>query len=154
MTEQLRIRLLSGQLEATLPRDLVGAQVELRVGGRAFGTGAVSEYEEGARVRFPLPSSALNDGVSLVDLFRIPEGTHLGRYTLYGGDAMPDDIVAEVAMLWAELQALKKAFLTDAADPKLRAADRGLLVAEAVQKVEKMLAGSRSGRDEPSGGDV
>ena len=61
---------------------------------------------------------------------------------MLAGAAVPEDVLTELALLRAELEALKCAFLREGADPKLRAADRGLIVAEAVETTLAELEGS------------
>ncbi|MEM9341836.1 MAG: hypothetical protein AAGA87_02205 [Pseudomonadota bacterium] len=61
-------------------------------------------------VHLTLPARLLSDGVQTV-LFRDDEsGDTVGSFTLVAGDALDDDIRAEMALLRAELDMLKKAF--------------------------------------------
>lgn len=58
-----------------------------------------------------LPPSVLSDGVhSLVVTPRDDPATVLDRLTLIAGNAVPHDLLAEMALLRAELDMLKRAF--------------------------------------------
>lgn len=139
MAESLKteIKLIKGRLTARIPSLLISpaAEIELRLGGAPVATAHVSERTtEFAEVSFALPEAAQSDGVALLDFHMLPEGTHLARYTLFCGDRLPDDPIAALALLQAEVQTLKRAFMTDAAVPKLTLTERPLLIAEAVEQ--------------------
>lgn len=59
-------------------------------------------------VRVPIPAWALNEGVQTFVL-RLGEVT-LGQFTLVAGQPLDEDIRAEVSLLRAELDLLKRAF--------------------------------------------
>ena len=69
------------------------------------------EGQPGAwRVRVPIPVEVLHDGVQTFVLRNTVDETRLGHFTLIAGVAMEDDIRAEIDLLRAELDMLKRAF--------------------------------------------
>lgn len=79
--------------------DLPGASV-VSIDGRA------GEYA----VRVPIPAEVLSEGVQTFLLRNAATGDKLGHFTVITGVAMEDDIRAEVDLLRAELDMLKRAF--------------------------------------------
>lgn len=63
-----------------------------------------------SQVRIDLPPSVLSDGVQVVSLMSTSTGAVLDRLTVLAGDALDEDIRAEVALLREELEMLKRAF--------------------------------------------
>lgn len=61
-------------------------------------------------VRVPIPASALCDGVQTFLIRDARTGDTLDRFTLITGSPAEDDLRAEVELLRAELDMLKKAF--------------------------------------------
>ncbi len=61
-------------------------------------------------VRVPIPAEMLSDGVQSFVIRDQASGEKLGHFTLITGVAMEDDIQAEVDLLRAELDMLKRAF--------------------------------------------
>jgi hypothetical protein len=61
-------------------------------------------------VRVPLPLAAVADGVQTVLIADAATGDRLAEITLIAGDALDADIRAEVNLLRAELDMLKRAF--------------------------------------------
>ena len=82
-------------LEQALPGVTVAA-VEGRLGNWA--------------VRVPVPASVLSDGVQTFLIRNKPTGETLAHFTIITGVAMEDDMRAEVDLLRAELDMLKRAF--------------------------------------------
>ena len=58
----------------------------------------------------PVPRAAIGDGVQTFLIQEAPDGAVLGTFTLLAGEVLDDDIRAEVALLRAELDMLKRAF--------------------------------------------
>lgn len=58
----------------------------------------------------PVPARAIADGVQTFLIFDGADDTPLGDFTLLAGEAMADDLRAEVELLRAELDMLKRAF--------------------------------------------
>lgn len=62
------------------------------------------------RLSLPIPAEILSDGVQTFLLRDTGTGEILGRFTIVTGVPLEDDIRAEVDLLRAELDLLKKAF--------------------------------------------
>ena len=58
----------------------------------------------------PVPTHAVADGVQTFVIIDGSDDTKLGDFTLIAGEAMADDLHAEVDLLRAELDMLKRAF--------------------------------------------
>lgn len=61
-------------------------------------------------VRFRLPTERLSDGVQTFVIEDASTGEALAHETIFAGEMLDDDIRAEVALLRAELDLLKRAF--------------------------------------------
>jgi hypothetical protein len=61
-------------------------------------------------IRVPIPAEVLNDGVQTFLIRSKPTGETLAHFTIITGVAMEDDMRAEVDLLRAELDMLKRAF--------------------------------------------
>ncbi|TNF64446.1 MAG: hypothetical protein EP307_02765 [Rhodobacteraceae bacterium] len=61
-------------------------------------------------LRIPIPAVAIADGVQTFTIREAETDTDLGSFTLIAGEALADDIRAEVDLLRAELDMLKRAF--------------------------------------------
>lgn len=72
----------------------------------------LSEGETGGEwtVAVPVPAEAVADGVQTFVVFDAASSTRLGDFTLIAGEAVTDDLRAEVELLRAELDMLKRAF--------------------------------------------
>lgn len=70
----------------------------------------VSEDALAWRVSFPVPMELLNDGVHAFVLSDVDTGDKLGHFSVIAGEALADDIRAEVDLLRAELDMLKLSF--------------------------------------------
>lgn len=68
--------------------------------------GQAGEWE----LAVPVPTEAIADGVQTFLISDASSDAVLGHFTLIAGDAMVDDLRAEVALLRAELDMLKRAF--------------------------------------------
>ena len=67
--------------------------------------------EEGTyRMRFPVPAGLLGDGMQTFLLVDAATGTTLDRLAILAGDALDEDLRAELDFMRAELALLKKAF--------------------------------------------
>lgn len=67
------------------------------------------------RVRVPIPASVINDGVQTITIADA-SGTTITSFSLVAGKPLADDLRAEIALLRAELEVLKKAFRQHCAD--------------------------------------
>lgn len=61
-------------------------------------------------LRVPVPIELIGDGAQTFLIFDKVTGETLDSFTIIAGDAVTDDIRAEVALLRAELDLLKRAF--------------------------------------------
>ncbi len=62
------------------------------------------------RVALDLPPSVIGDGVQVIALRSTASGAVLDRITLMAGEALNEDIRADLALLRDELEMLKRAF--------------------------------------------
>jgi hypothetical protein len=62
------------------------------------------------RLEVPVPAEALSDGVQILIVTDAMTGHWLGALTLIAGEVAGEDLRAEVALLRAELDMLKRAF--------------------------------------------
>lgn len=67
-------------------------------------------------LRVPVPPAAVGDGMHTLLIRSTLTGATLGTVTLAAGEALDDDVRAEVAHLRAELDLLKRAFRRHARD--------------------------------------
>ena len=61
-------------------------------------------------ISFPVPAEAIADGVQTLVITEMAGGALLGHVTLIADEALGDDIRAEMDLLRAELDMLKRAF--------------------------------------------
>ncbi len=61
-------------------------------------------------VRIPLPPESLSDGVHTILVSDASSGERLDKITFIAGEALADDLRAELDLLRAELDMLKRAF--------------------------------------------
>ncbi|MGV6849182.1 MAG: hypothetical protein ACWA5A_12475 [Marinibacterium sp.] len=62
------------------------------------------------QIRVPVPDRAISDGVHTIVISDAQSGTKLAHFTLIAGAPAADDIRAEIDLLRAELDMLKRAF--------------------------------------------
>ena len=67
-------------------------------------------------VRFAVPAACITDGVQSFTLRDRVSGDRLATFALIAGEPASDDLVAEVALLRAELDMLKRAFRSHCAE--------------------------------------
>lgn len=70
----------------------------------------VEGRERAWRLRVPVPSTALTEGVQAVLIRDAASGAHLASFAVLTGEELDEDLRAEVALLRAELDMLKRAF--------------------------------------------
>ncbi|MEX0284920.1 MAG: hypothetical protein AB3N23_09945 [Paracoccaceae bacterium] len=91
-----------------------GARPELRVTHQdrpVEGVELINGQENnGWLLRIPVPQDAIADGVQTFLICDAADNTRLSDFTLIAGEAVSDDIRAEVELLRAELDMLKRAF--------------------------------------------
>ncbi len=69
-----------------------------------------AETEGYWQVQVPVPAAAISDGVQVFVIADATDDTTLGQFTLIAGEALAEDSRAEVELLRAELDMLKRAF--------------------------------------------
>jgi hypothetical protein len=85
--------------------------IEVLHGDRAVPDVRLAADETGRwRLRFPVPAEAVGEGVHTLLIRNAETGETLESLTLIGGEALEPDLRAEVSLLRAELELLKRAF--------------------------------------------
>ncbi len=86
-------------------------QVDVTHDGAVLQGAKVQADGEGAwLMRVPVPQDTLSDGLQTYLVTDRDTGAKLGHFTILAGEIPADDLRAEVALLRAELDLLKKAF--------------------------------------------
>ena len=62
------------------------------------------------KLRVPIPVESISEGVQTFMIHETATGARLGSFALIAGEALGDDIRAEIDLLRAELDMLKRAF--------------------------------------------
>jgi len=107
-----RMRLVEGVWEGLLSvRDAVPPRLKLRHAGEIVGEPETVAADAGNwLVRFQIPVDRLSDGVQTFVIENAETGDALAHETVVAGDVLDEDIRAEVDLLRAELDLLKRAF--------------------------------------------
>ncbi|TMV06913.1 hypothetical protein FGK63_12395 [Ruegeria sediminis] len=84
--------------------------VEVRHLDQAVEGVELAEDGDGWTLRVPVPRRAVAEGVHGFLIYDAASNTKLGDFTLIAGEPVADDLRAEVALLRAELDMLKRAF--------------------------------------------
>lgn len=109
-------RMKEGVWEAALRRDKEADHADLpKVSvtldmAEVPGVQVIPDQEGGYVLRVPVPKEAICDGVQTFIVSDAATGEALARFGLIAGEAMEDDIRAEIDLLRAELDMLKQAF--------------------------------------------
>ncbi|WP_037313257.1 hypothetical protein [Ruegeria halocynthiae] len=94
-----------GHLQAqTEPR------VEVHLLGNTLDNIGLTPSDNGWELSIPVPASALSDGVHCFVIVDANTAQKLGDFTIIAGAPAADDLRAEVELLRAELDLLKRAF--------------------------------------------
>lgn len=98
--------LTAGETDVTRP-DLGVTHLD-----KPLGDVFVEDMDEAGQwhVRIPIPPEMIGDGAHTFLIFDMASGEALDSFTIIAGDAVSDDIRAEVSLLRAELDLLKRAF--------------------------------------------
>ncbi len=70
----------------------------------------ISKEDDGWNLSVPVPIHAIADGVHTFLIINGSDDTKLGDFTLLAGEVIADDLRAEVELIRAELDMLKRAF--------------------------------------------
>jgi len=111
--QKIRFRsgLWEGRIE-TAPRADTRPQIVVRYLDREV-DGVTLEAAEAPgswALTIPVPSEAIGDGVQSFVIIDAETDTKIGDFTLIAGEPLADDLRAEVELLRAELDMLKRAF--------------------------------------------
>ncbi|NNE79622.1 MAG: hypothetical protein HKN18_05040 [Silicimonas sp.] len=116
-TTLIRMRLAEGVWEgllsardATAPRLLLRHKDELVGEPEAVVAGEGPEGTANWLVRFRLPVERISDGIQTFTIEDAETGDALAHETVVAGEVLEEDIRAEVSLLRAELDLLKRAF--------------------------------------------
>ncbi|MBR9841680.1 MAG: hypothetical protein GYB25_00850 [Rhodobacteraceae bacterium] len=110
-----KTRLSQGVWEGALTREAAsGPAPEIRVTYLDNPVGGVDVKKDPSQdrwaLRVPIPAEAIADGVQTLLILDTASGDLLDKITLIAGEALADDIRAEMDLLRAELDMLKRAF--------------------------------------------
>ena len=110
-----KTRLSQGIWEGVLSRDTSAAESPtIRVtylDEPVAGVEVKEDAESGQWIlRVPIPTDAIADGVQTLLILDAKDGAPLDKITILAGEALADDIRAEMGLLRAELDMLKRAF--------------------------------------------
>lgn len=136
------LTLFDGVFSAMIGGSAREPAVDLVVDGAVVASArAEAAGDDAWRIEARLPRQCLRDGVTAVIFVDRPSHAQLAAHVVRAGPEPEEDLVAEIAVLRAELDALKRAFLGEAWHEKLRAAERPVIVAEVLEAVERHLSG-------------
>ena len=96
--------------DASMPRLLLRHRDELLGEPETVETDNASGEAKRWLVRFHLPVDRISDGVQTFVIEDASTGNALAHETIFAGEIVDDDIRAEVSLLRAELDLLKRAF--------------------------------------------
>ncbi len=85
-------------------------QIEARYLGETLSGVEVSPADGGWTITVPVPVAALSEGVHSFVIIDTANTQKLGGFTIIAGEPAADDLRAEVELLRAELEMLKRAF--------------------------------------------
>lgn len=85
-------------------------KVEVRYLGQGLEDVGITRLDNGWELRIPVPVAALSDGVHCFVIADAVTEQKLGDFTIIAGAPAADDLRAEVELLRAELDMLKRAF--------------------------------------------
>lgn len=108
-----KTRIRAGVWEGVLSGAAAAPQIEVLLLGQALAGISLNPVPERAGeflVRVPIPAEALSEGVQTFLIRDKASGEKLTHFTVITGVAMEDDMRAEVDLLRAELDMLKRAF--------------------------------------------
>ena len=113
MASLTKTRIRAGVWEGVMTGTTEAPVVEVWLLGAAIAGVSVTAIAERAGewlVRVPIPVEALSEGVQTFLIRSAGSGETLAHFTVITGVAMEDDVRAEIDLLRAELDMLKRAF--------------------------------------------
>ena len=106
-------RLQEGTWEGWLTGAPEGIEIDATHLGRSLPGVELTPGDGGQHVRVPIPVDILSDGMHTVLLTDKATGRLLSSFAILAGDALSEDIRAEVDLMRAELDLLKRALRRD-----------------------------------------
>ncbi|WP_170423445.1 hypothetical protein [Ruegeria arenilitoris] len=85
-------------------------QIDVHYLGQVLEDVRIAEVENGWELSVQVPPSAISDGVHCFVIRDSPSTEKLGEFTIIAGTPAAEDLRAEVALLRAELDMLKRSF--------------------------------------------
>lgn len=108
-----KTRLQEGIWEGWMTGASEATEIEATHLGRSLEGVELIPGEGGVHVRVPIPADLLSDGLQTVLLTDRVSGRLLASFAILAGDALAEDIRAEVDLMRAELDLLKRALRRD-----------------------------------------
>ena len=108
-----KTRLQEGVWEGWLTDAPGGIEIEATHLDRTLDGVELIAAEGGMHVRVPVPADLLSDGMHTIILTEKASGERLSSFAILAGDALSEDIRAEVDLMRAELDLLKRAIRRD-----------------------------------------
>lgn len=110
MAELIRSRMLEGVWEGEFTGITAEPEVDVFHREQPLLNVSVGPGDNGTwRVQVPVPAEVLSDGAHTF-LVQTTSGESLGSFSIIAGNAVGEDVRAEMSLLRAELDMLKKAF--------------------------------------------
>jgi hypothetical protein len=108
----VQTRIISGVWEGVLDGSTVTPSLQVTHQERVLDGVEIRQLQDSGAwlVRVPVPLDLVNDGVQTFVISDAPTGEKLSSFAIIAGEALADDIRAEVDLLRAELDMLKRAF--------------------------------------------
>ena len=105
-------RLFEGVWEAILEGAAIKPEITVSHLDRPVDGVTLTEAGKGGQwlLKVPVPARAICDGVQTFLVQDVASGATLGSFSIISGEALGDDIRAEMDLLRAELDMLKRAF--------------------------------------------
>lgn len=87
-------------------------QIEVTHAGKSLGDVQIAQHADTDHwtLTVPIPRQAISDGVNTLLIHDSVAKVKIGHITLIAGEPLEDDLRAEIALLRAELDMLKRAF--------------------------------------------
>ncbi len=131
------LHLNDGVFEAIVTVAGQAPKIDLITGAGVIKPAALRPNDDGTwSLSVKVPGDALSDG-TLAIVFVARDTSHqLASYVIRAGHPEHDNLADQVAVLRAEFDALKRAFLDEAWHEKMRKSERPVIVAEILEAIE------------------
>lgn len=105
-----KTRFAGGVWEGVVTGDGTRPEIEVVLGQDPLADVTLDAVDEGHLLRVPVPVETIGDGVVVFVIRDKAEGETLAHFAVLAGEVLGDSLEAEVALLRAELDLLKRAF--------------------------------------------